>query len=143
MLLSKVTIDRHLHNHIDRTKSHCGRCPTRIVPYNTCLYTPKTNPSWPAIGINHHYFRPIVGTIIAFSIEHCPGYIKKRNGTQTALQNNAGLSLTLNLRSDESPLCCGDHPPQTSSHITTTDSAGYGDASTHICLLYTSPSPRD
>ena len=99
MLLSKVTIDRHLQNHIGRKRGYCGRCPTRTVPYYTYPYTPL----WPAIRINPHNFRPIVGTIIAVSIGRCPRYSKKRNGTQTALQNTAGLSLTLNLQSQKSP----------------------------------------
>ena len=104
MLLSKVTIDRHLQNHIGRKRGYCGRCPTRTVPYYTYPYTPL----WPAIRINPHNFRPIVGTIIAVSIGRCPRYSKKRNGTQTALQNTAGLSLTLNLQSQQSPPCCED-----------------------------------
>ena len=76
------------------------------LPYPYCSLQsihPKTNPLWPEIGINPHNFRPIVGTIIAFSKRHCVKYNKKRNGTQTALQNTAGLSLTLNLQSQKSP----------------------------------------
>ena len=107
-------------------------------PYCPLQYTSiyhKTNPLWPAIAISPHYFRHIVGTIVAFSIRHCPRYKKKRNGTQTVLPNTAGFSVTLNLQSQQSPPCCGDHPPQISLCTRTTDSAGYGNAPTNnfIC----------
>ena len=41
MLVSKVIVDRHLHNHIGCTIDYCGRCPNPIVAYNTYRYTPK------------------------------------------------------------------------------------------------------
>ena len=79
MLVPKIPIDIHLHQHIGRTIGYCGYWTLCCLQYLSI--DPEPNRLCPGIGIDPHNCRPIVGPV-AYSIGYYPGY-EELNGTQT------------------------------------------------------------
>ena len=87
--MSKITIDRHLHNPLGRT---IGYIIVAAAPVLSCCFQylsiyPEPNPLWLPLGIHAHYLPPVIGPIAyipgRYVIGCYPGYRKKPHGTQT------------------------------------------------------------
>ena len=128
MLASKTTIDETLQSYRSHNRLLCPLPLPYCCLQHLSIY-PETNPLWPAIAIDPHNFRHIVGPIAYFEVFYCPGYKNKLNGTQTyRCRTLQAWASHRTCRDSSHRLIVETHPPQTSLRTATTDSAGYGDA---------------